>query len=176
MDRHLLERFCTGDPSAVGELYAMFSGPVFTVAMSILRDRDLAADATQQTFVKAWQGAARFDPDREFGPWIYAIARRATIDLWRRERRRSVGRAIEEVEVAVTPPGIEQTWEAFEVRNALAQLSPEERDVIRLTHFLGLTHDETAERLGIPVGTVKSRSHRAHLRLAALLRHVIEDG
>ncbi|MDH3518503.1 MAG: RNA polymerase sigma factor, partial [Acidimicrobiia bacterium] len=65
-------------------------------------------------------------------------------------------------------------WEAWEVRTALEKIPRDEREVLRATHFLGLTHEETAERLGIPVGTVKSRSFRAHRRMATLLSHLRE--
>jgi RNA polymerase sigma-70 factor (ECF subfamily) len=75
--------------------------------------------------------------------------------------------------VAVVPLSFERTWEAWEVRSALGQLAAEEREVVRLAHFVGMTHAEIAEQLGVPLGTVKSRSHRAHRRLAALLAHVV---
>ena len=72
------------------------------------------------------------------------------------------------------PQTFEGTWEAWEVRSALDRIPADEREVLLATHFIGLTHDEAAERLGIPVGTVKSRSHRAHRRLADLLAHLKE--
>jgi RNA polymerase sigma-70 factor (ECF subfamily) len=72
------------------------------------------------------------------------------------------------------PPGLETAWEVFEVRAALDRLPDAERVVVQLSHLEGLTHVEIADRLGIPVGTVKSRSHRAHQRLATLLSHVNE--
>ena len=84
MDQDLLARFQAGDHSAVGDVYTRYGGSVFTVAMSILRNRESAADATQQTFVKTWRNAGKFDTDREFGPWVYAIARRTAIDVVRR--------------------------------------------------------------------------------------------
>ncbi len=80
----------------------------------------------------------------------------------------------EDVDVVVLPPGLETAWEVFEVRSALDQLPDDERIVVRMSHFEGFTHVEIAERLGVPVGTVKSRSHRAHQRLIGLLRHVEE--
>ena len=73
------------------------------------------------------------------------------------------------------PAGIEGAWEAFEVRLALDQLPEEERLVIKLTHLEGYTHTQSAEILGVAVGTVKSRSHRAHKRLATLLQHLVEE-
>lgn len=139
--------------------------------MSILHDHGLAADATQQTFIKAWQAATTYDADRELGPWIYAIARRTAIDIYRKSSR-SV--ASDEVDITSPPPSLDTIWEVFEVRSALDRLPDEERQVIKLSHFDGLTHVEIAEHMGIPVGTVKSRSHRAHQRLLELLRHVEE--
>lgn len=175
MRRDLAARFAHGDESAVAQLYAEYGGAVFTVAMSILRDRDLAAEATQQTFIKAWRAAGSYDPKRRFAPWIYAIARRTSIDIWRAERRRQPLVSSAEAEAAELPPGIEQTWEMFEVRAALDVLSDEERSVVELTHYEGYTHTEAAEVLGVSVGTVKSRSHRAHRRLAEALSHLIDE-
>jgi RNA polymerase sigma factor (sigma-70 family) len=171
VDRELLERFREGDESAVKAVYERFRGPVFAISMSVLHDHGLAADATQQTFVKAWQAATTYDADRELAPWIYAIARRTAIDIYRKQSR-SV--ASDEVDSMEPPPSLDTIWEVFEVRSALDRLPDEERQVIKLSHFDGLTHTEIAEHMGIPVGTVKSRSHRAHQRLIELLRHVEE--
>lgn len=171
MDREVLERFRDGDEAAVKAVYERFRGPVFAISMSILHDHGLAADATQQTFIKAWQAATTYDANRELGPWIYAIARRTAIDIYRKSSR-SV--ASNEVDITSLPPSLDTIWEVFEVRSAIDRLPDEERQVIKLSHFDGLTHVEIAEHMGIPVGTVKSRSHRAHQRLLELLRHVEE--
>ncbi len=173
-DTELAERFRDGDEEAVRTVYRRHSRAVMTVAMSVLGDRDLAAEAVQQTFLNAWKAAGTFDPEREIAPWLYAIARRAAIDVYRKESRPTQSAHDEEVEVAVSSPGIEQTWEAWEVRSAIDKLSVEEREVVRLSHGEGWAHPEIGGRLGVPVGTVKSRSHRAHQRLARLLRHVVE--
>ncbi|MFP3883121.1 MAG: RNA polymerase sigma factor [Actinomycetota bacterium] len=171
MDREVLERFREGDEAAVKAVYERFRGPVFAISMTILHDHGLAADATQQTFIKAWQAATTYDADRELGPWIYAIARRTAIDIYRKSSR-SV--ASDQVDLTSLPPSLDTIWEVFEVRSAIDRLPDEERQVIKLSHFDGLTHVEIAEHMGIPVGTVKSRSHRAHQRLLELLRHVEE--
>jgi RNA polymerase sigma-70 factor (ECF subfamily) len=173
VDREILRRFQAGDESALQAVYRRYGGAIHTVALAILRDPELAADATQVTFLKAWRAAATFDPDRDFAPWIYAIARRAAIDLLRKERPAS---ELPETLAADPGAGIEETWEAFQVRLAVDALPAEEREVIRLSHFEGLTHQEIAGRLGVPVGTVKSRSHRAHRRLVELLDHMREGG
>lgn len=172
MDRETLEGFRLGDETAVKAVYSRFSRPVFSIALNILRDRDLAADATQQTFVKAWQAADTLDPGRDPGPWIYTIARRTAIDMYRKQTR-SVVR--DDIDLAQPGPSLDRIWEVFEVRNALEQLPEEEREVIRMSHLEGLTHTEIAETLDIPVGTVKSRSHRGHQRLIDLLTHLGEN-
>lgn len=171
MDREVLERFRVGDETAVKTVYERFRGPVFAISMSILRDPGLAADATQQTFIKAWRASSTYDADRNLGPWLYAIARRTAIDIYRKESR-SV--TMSEVDAPSTPPGLESAWEMFEVRRALDDLPDDEREVIRLNHFAGLSHAEIADHIGIPLGTVKSRSHRAHQRLSELLKHLEE--
>jgi len=167
----MLDRFRDGDESAVKAVYEQFRGPVFAISMSVLHDHGLAADATQQTFIKAWQAATTYDPERELAPWIYAIARRTAIDIYRKQSRSVTSNAVDSIAL---PPALETIWEVFEVRSALDRLPDEERQVIKLSHFEGLTHVEIAEHMDIPVGTVKSRSHRAHRRLLDLLKHVEE--
>lgn len=171
MDRDLLDRFRTGDEGAVKAVYERFRGPVFAISMSVLHDHGLAADASQQTFMKAWQAASTYDPDRELGPWIYAIARRTAIDIYRKQVRSVVADDVDSVSL---PPALDTIWEVFEVRAAIDRLSDEERQVIKMSHFEGLTHVEIAEQMDIPIGTVKSRSHRAHQRLLELLKHLEE--
>jgi len=173
-DTDLVARFAAGDEAAVRAVYDRYARPVFTVALRILGDRTLADEAVQLTMLKAWRAAGSFDPSRELAPWLYTIARRVAIDLYRRDRRADVPTELEDDALAVVPLSFERTWEAWEVRAAVDQLADEEREVVRLAHLVGLSHREIAERLGVPVGTVKSRSARAHRRLAFLLRHVAE--
>lgn len=152
-------------------LYQRYSRPVFVVALRSLGDRVLAEEAVQQTFVNAWRAAARYDVTLDPAPWLYAIARRVSVDIYRRERRHREGRR-EETDMAVLPPSFEGLWETWEVRSAVDALPDEERAVIEATFFRQLTHSEAAEELGVPLGTVKSRSHRAFRRLADLLEHL----
>ena len=171
-----MKGFARGEPEAVRSLYATYGKAIFTVAISSLGDRGLAEEAVQQTFLQAWRAADRFDPGKEPAPWLYAIARRAAVDIYRRERRHQGRVPLDaETDVVALPQSFEQTWEAWQVRLALDQMSAELLAVIGATHYLGLSHEETAQRLGIPVGTVKSRSHRAHRRLAGLLTHLEEE-
>ncbi len=172
-DAPLSARFAAGDAAAMGDVYRAYSKPVFAVAYRVLRDRTLAEDAVQHTFLQAWRAAASFDPQRDLGPWLYTIARRAAVDVYRRERRHRSDE-LGERDIAVLPTTFEGTWAVWEVRRALEQVPADERNVLLATHFEGLTHEEAAVRLGIPVGTVKSRSHRAYRRLADLLSHLEE--
>jgi RNA polymerase sigma-70 factor (ECF subfamily) len=172
-DTELNTRFALGDEAAVRAVYQRYGGAMFAVAMSMLRDRDRAAECVQQAFVKAWRSSRSFDATRDLRPWLATITRRVAVDIYRHEARgRTESRA--DVDDSVVPLAFERTWEAFEVRAALDQLPGEEREVVRLAHFDGLTHSEIADRLGVPVGTVKSRSFRAHRRLAGLLAHLVD--
>jgi RNA polymerase sigma-70 factor (ECF subfamily) len=170
--------FRAGDPDAVRAVYREYGRLVFAVACKVLGDRGLAEEATQQTFLQAWRSAQSFDPTREMAPWLATIARRVAIDLHRREARRSHERLDEfssRPAVVTLPETAETAYQVWEVRRAVEDLPPDERDVVRLQHLEGLTHTEIAERLGVPPGTVKSRSFRAHRHLAARLGHLREE-
>ena len=139
----------------------------------MLSNRELAAECVQEAFVKAWRASKSFDPARELRPWLATITRRVAVDIYRREAR-TRSDPHPDVDDTVVPIAFERTWEAFEVRAALDQLPGDEREVVRLAHFEGLTHSEIADKLRVPVGTVKSRSFRAHRKLAGLLAHLVE--
>ena len=172
-DTELAVALRSGDEAAVRRLYDRYGGLVHTVSLRVLGDRGLADEATQQTFLQAWRNSDRFDVGRDFAPWLATIARRSALDIARRERRRPAGplETADPGDPALVTDGpdaadIEITWA---LRRAIESLSPEERPVVELQHVEGLTHTEIAERLGIAVGTVKSRSFRAHRRLAQRL-------
>jgi RNA polymerase sigma-70 factor, ECF subfamily len=172
-DADLAAGFAAGDEAAVRAVYSRYAGPIVTVAMGTLGKRELADEVVQTTMLKAWRAAASFDPSRDLAPWLYAIARRVAIDIYRREARAGTPEELTDDRAAVVPLSFERTWEAWEVRCALERLPPDEREVVRLAHFLGMTHAEISEHLNVPLGTVKSRSNRAYKRLAALLAHVV---
>jgi RNA polymerase sigma factor (sigma-70 family) len=171
-------QFREGDPDAVRAIYREYGRLVFAVAYRVLGDRGLAEEATQHTFLKAWRAAGSFDADRELGPWLASIARRAAIDVSRREAVRAADPldsvAPGDPALATRPESAEAIYDVWAVREAVAGLPAEEREIVRLQHFGALTHGEIAEKLGMPIGTVKSRSFRAHKRLAALLGHLRE--
>jgi RNA polymerase sigma factor (sigma-70 family) len=177
-DRELRARFRRGDPDAVREVYRAYGRLVYAVAYKVLGDRGLAEEASQQTFVKAWRAAQSFDEGRELGPWLAAIARRVAIDLYRREAVRAADAigsvAADDPALVTAPESADAIYDVWEVRQAVAELPPDEQQVVRLQHLDGFTHAQIAERLGVAVGTVKSRSFRAHKRLAGMLGHLRE--
>jgi RNA polymerase sigma-70 factor (ECF subfamily) len=168
-----------GDDDAVRTLYERYGGLVFTVANRTLGDRQRAEEVTQHTFLQAWRNADQFEAGRDFAPWLATIARRAAIDVIRREQRRPAG-ALDNADpsdssLVALPPSAEEIERVWSVRAAIESLDDDEREIVRLQHLEGHTHAEIADRLGIAVGTVKSRSHRAHRRLANRLAH-LRDG
>src|SRR6516165_2383147 len=91
VDRAVRRRFRDGDSDAVRAVYRSYGRLVYAVAYKVLGDRGLAEEATQQAFLKAWRAAASFEPSKELGPWLATIARRAAIDVHRREARHAHG-------------------------------------------------------------------------------------
>ena len=177
-DAALASRFASGDADSVRVVYQTYGRLVFSIAYKVLGDTGLAEDATQQTFVQAWRGAPTYDPKRPLGAWLTTIAKRVAIDVYRRERRH---RHLVDVDTAddpsliTLPPSLDQLEDVAEVRRALDELPSADRDLIRMQHFDELSHAEIARELHIPLGTVKSRTFRAHRRLAGLLAPLRAD-
>jgi RNA polymerase sigma factor (sigma-70 family) len=167
--------FASGDADSVRVVYQTYGRLVFAIAYKVLGDTGLAEDATQQTFVQAWRAADSYDPGRPLGAWLTTIARRVAIDVYRREKRH---RNLDNVDTSdspslvTLPPSAEQIHDVAAVRRALDELPTPDRELIRMQHFDELSQAEVASRLDIPLGTVKSRTFRAHRRLAGLLSHL----
>jgi len=179
VDTELLEAFRRRDPLAVRTLYREYGRLVYAVALRALGRADLAEDATQQTFVRAWQSADRLDIDRDPAPWLATIAKRVAIDIYRREARRPA-RSLDDVApddtaLVTLPPELDTLDAVWRVRRAIDSLPSDESAIVRMQHLEGMTHSEISATLEIPLGTVKSRSSRAHRRLASLLGHLRES-
>jgi RNA polymerase sigma factor (sigma-70 family) len=178
VDQALLAAFRRGDASGVQALYREYGRLVYAVAHRVLGRHELAEEAAQQTFVRAWQAADRIDVDRDPAPWLATIAKRTAIDVYRREARRPASAlddvAADDPALVSLPPDLGTLDAVWHVRRAIDALPREEATIVRLQHLDGLTQNEISERLGIALGTVKSRSHRAHRKLAALLGHLRE--
>ena len=173
-----LGAFVRRDPSAVRALYREYGRLVYAVAYRVLGRHEPAEEAVQQTFVRAWQAADRFDVERDPGPWLATIAKRVAIDLYRHEARRPTSPLahVDDGDRAVVtlPPEPDTLDAVWHVRRALDELPHDEATIVQLQYLGGMTHAEISAKLGIALGTVKSRSHRAHRKLAATLGHLRE--
>jgi RNA polymerase sigma-70 factor, ECF subfamily len=170
-DATLVERLPHDDSGdELRELYRRYSGQLFGFACNALGDRELAEEVVQDVFARAWRHAGDYDPSRSsVRTWLYSIARNRVVDARRRAAVRP-GVAGGEPE---SPAELDRTLEhavlRWQVAAALARLSPEHREVIRLAHYGGLTLREIAQRKGIPLGTVKSRTSYALRSLRLIL-------
>jgi RNA polymerase sigma-70 factor (ECF subfamily) len=169
-DGQLIERVADGDRPAFDELYRRYARPVLGLALRRLGDRGRAEDATQEAFVAIWRSARTFDAVRGRGaPWLYAVARNAITDGYRRTPS-PVSELEDRAGNEPDPAGeAEASWTAWRVHRALEVLPEHERPVIELAYWRGFSQSEIAERLGIPLGTVKTRTRSALARLADVL-------
>jgi RNA polymerase sigma-70 factor (ECF subfamily) len=176
-DAEMAAEFAAGSADAVRAVYQTYGRLVYSVAFKVLGDASLAEDATQQAFLQAWRAAPSYDPARALGPWLATIARRTAIDVYRHTRRHEAHNGLESAEATLVshPPSLDQLYEIWEVRRAIDSLPAEDQEVIRLQHYAGMSHTEISEQLRIPLGTVKSRTFRAHRRLLNLLAHLRGD-
>jgi len=174
-DGELIQRTAGGDRSAFEDLYRRYARSVFGLALRRLGDRGRAEDAVQETFASIWRSAASYRPERGAGaPWLYAVARNAIVDR-ARTRTDTPADVPDEPSPDVGPAErAELSWVSWRVHRALEELPEREREVIALAYWSGLSQSEVAEFLGIPLGTVKTRTRTALQRLAELLGDEIE--
>jgi RNA polymerase sigma-70 factor, ECF subfamily len=174
-DGELIRRTGDGDRGAFEVLYRRYARPVFGLALRRLGDRGRAEDAVQETFASIWRAARTYRPERGPGaPWLYAVARNAIIDR-SRVRSEPPAEAPDEASPDIGPAErAEAGWTAWRIHRALEELSPNERTVIELAYWSGLSQSEIAEYLGIPLGTVKTRTRAALASLADQLEEELE--
>jgi RNA polymerase sigma-70 factor, ECF subfamily len=143
------------------ELYRRYERRLYGLGLQLLGDRGLAEDLVQETFLRLWRSAPRFDPARgSVRTFLFTLARRAAVDLWR--RRRITAQALEpEPEPAVDDDAFDAMLLALDVREALDELTPKHREVLELHYHGGLTQLQISETLGVPLGTVKTRTYHA---------------
>ena len=176
-DELLLRRIQSRDEAALAQLYDEKSRLVYSLAYSVVNDHGDAEEVTQEVFFRLWDRAAAFDPARgSVLAWLVTMTRRLAIDRTRSRQFKSRGResSIEVVaEGAAAAAGggksIEIGVEAGQVLDALERLDPRYRDVVQLSYYQGVSHSGIAEKLGIPLGTVKSRLREGVVQLRRLL-------
>jgi len=161
-DEEILHTLRSGDSDhSMRVLLRAYGGGLYGFALKRLGDPGLAEEVVQEVMVRVWRNAASFDDKRgSFRSWLYQIATNVVIDMHRRRNSRP---ALAELafEPATELGSLEEEMERWQLRMVVANLRPEHRDVISLIHFEGLKLREAAERLRIPVGTVKSRCYYA---------------
>ena len=171
-DEALVALATRSEQSALAELYDRYGRPAYGLALRVVRDESLAEDAVQEAFLTVWRTAARFVPEKgKASTWILTLVHRRAVDVVRREQRRRA----DSLEQAPEPGGgaaDEEAWLRLQrerVQAALKQLPDQQREALELAYYGGFTQSELAERLGQPIGTIKSRMFTGLTRLRELL-------
>jgi RNA polymerase sigma-70 factor (ECF subfamily) len=189
-DQEVVVRAREGSERAYRELVRRYERPIFSLIYRMVRDRELAEDLAQETFVKALNALDSYRPEYKFSSWIFKISNNAAIDHLRRRELDTL--SLEGSPHAATPDAIEATALQIgdrgetpldvveakelggEIEQAIARLRPEYRQCILLRHVEGRAYEEIAEILDLPLGTVKTYIHRARNELRAYLAHLRE--
>ncbi|MEX1357763.1 MAG: sigma-70 family RNA polymerase sigma factor [Gaiellaceae bacterium] len=172
-DEALVALVARGEEDALAELYDRLGGIAYSLALRVLRDRALAEDAVQEAFLAVWRSAARFVPERARAQsWILTLVHRRAVDLVRREAVRRA-EPLDDTDRPGGEPADQPTWLRYErerVQKALQTLPDQQRELIELAYYGGFTQSQLADRVGVPLGTVKSRMFAGLSRLSELLR------
>jgi len=171
-DEALVLLAARSEESALAELYDRYGRAAYGLALRVLRDPELAEDAVQEAFLTLWRTAARFVPERsKASTWILTLVHRRAVDAVRREQRRRTDSLDWAAEPSVE--GVdEDAWLRLQrerVQEALRKLPDAQREALELAYYGGLSQSELAERLGQPLGTIKSRMFGGLSRLRELL-------
>ena len=180
-DEALVAIVARGDEGALAELYDRVGRVAYGLAFRVLRDDRLAEDAVQDAFLAVWRTAAAFRAERaKASTWILTLVHRRAVDIVRREERRRADPLDDTMRDAATSESAEDAaWLGFErqrVQGALRQLPDTQREAIELAYYGGFSQSELAERLGVPLGTIKSRMFAGLTRLRELLDDGAEEG
>ena len=181
-DERLVEISLDGDEDAYGILVRRYQRRLTAFLSQLVGDLELARELSQEAFVRAWSALERFDPKYRFSTWLFRIAHNLGIDQLRRRRLHTMplyrtdsdGGEVEVVvaDVAKDPLGhLENSALATELREVIDGLRPEYRELVLLRHFAGLSYQEIADFMEMPLGTVKNKLFRAH----SVLRKALTD-
>ena len=174
-DEELARAFAGGDDAAFDELVRRYRNRVYGICLRYFGNPSDAEDATQETFVALLRRGATYSGAAAFSTWLYRVATNACNDIARKRSRRPrpSGRDVDTLGERADPDDQLAARElGVELEQALAALDPDHRQAVVLHDVAGLPYADVAARLGVPVGTVKSRVHRGHARLAAALAHL----
>jgi RNA polymerase sigma factor (sigma-70 family) len=171
-DEALVLLAARSEESALAELYDRYGRVAFGLARRVVRDDALAEDVVQEAFLALWRTAARFVPEKgKASTWILTLVHRRAVDVVRREQRRRTEQLFDEAG-GRSAGADEDAWLRLErerVQEALAKLPDQQREALELAYYGGFTQSELAERLGQPIGTIKSRMFAGLARMRELL-------
>jgi RNA polymerase sigma-70 factor, ECF subfamily len=165
-DPDLIRAAAKGDHVAFAQLVRAHQAQVWRFLSHLLGDPSLAEDVTQETFLKVYRKLDSFQFRSRFSTWVLAIARNAGVDALRRNRRKRVDLDVDQLD----DPLARSSPSRLELETAIASLAPKLREAFLLVEVMGLSYEEVARILGIPVGTVKSRLYHARRHLVEWLR------
>ena len=174
-DAEYLTAISRGDEDSLAALYDRYSSILFSLAQRILNDRPEAEDILQEVFLQVWKNAAKFDETRGRAfTWLAVMTRSRALDRLRSlsARRRVIdedGEVTDRAGTSDAAAAVKQSEDRETVGAALAQLPENQRDTLLLAYFDGLSQMEIAQRTGVPLGTIKSRTRSAMMRLRELL-------
>jgi RNA polymerase sigma-70 factor (ECF subfamily) len=168
-DVSLLAGIAAGNLDSFHRFYRRHAGRVLAYARQLSRQHELGEDVTQEVFVAVWAKAASYRPDRgDASGWLYTMTRNKLIDHW---RKTGAGAEMDGLDLSgLAGHGESGVDLLLTVRQALARVQPEQRRAIEMAYFGGLTYEETAERLELPVGTLKSRIRSGLKLMRSVLR------
>jgi RNA polymerase sigma-70 factor, ECF subfamily len=176
-ERRLVDSAARGSTASFERLYRLHSGRVYGLCLRMTGHRETAEDCTQEAFIQAWRSLPQFQARARFGTWMHRIAVNAVLAQARRRGERIGMAASVEDALADTLPdqSVGDTGDGMDLEAAIAGLPPGARHVLVLAGIYGYTHEETADMLGLAVGTCKAQLHRARLLLGQRL-HQEEGG
>lgn len=178
-DEQLMRRVANGDAAALETLYEQYAPAVMGLAFKMLGDRAVAEEVVQETFWRVWRNAETFcEQQGAFSSWVFGITRNLAIDTWRRGKARPQpiwDREDEQLENNPDPQAdvTESAWTSIkhvQVRQALSVLPPAQREVVEMAFFWGMTRQEIAESIGVPLGTVHTRARLGLQKLREALQ------
>ena len=170
----LMQRIAARDQMALAEFYDRFGDLIYGMTLRVLQNQTLAEEAMQDTLMKVWNLAARWEPERsKLVSWLLTLARYTAIDRLRKEQRQSPWTAIgleDLLNLISQTRGVEQSWwdDRHQIEQLIQRLPPEQVEAIDLAFFRGMTHVEIADHLKQPLGTIKSRIRHGLMMLKEL--------
>jgi RNA polymerase sigma-70 factor (ECF subfamily) len=179
-EQAIVRAACAGDRAAFGTLVRLYQRRAYAAAYALTGNREDALELAQEGFVRAWRAMSRFDPAMPFHPWLYRIIRNLSLNHLKKRRRRGEQSLTAMVEngydVRDAGPGPRGAAEhgdlVSDIQQAMASLTEDQQEILRMRHFLEMSYLEIAQALAIPQGTVMSRLHAARKNLRRAMEEV----